>query len=157
MIPQLKKIATDSIESSYRLLGKWNNLPTFEIFGLDFMIDEHFKPWLIEINTNPCLQTSSTTLERIIPRMVDNAFKLSLDLMYPPPMNWQNSKKHYLANRVTTNLFELIFDEAKKSSGLLISDEIIMQMGEIEEDNEIYDEPNETNTTMLVHQSLDQE
>lgn len=53
--PQLKKIATDSIEATYQLLGDWNGLPTFEIFGLDFMIDEHFKPWLIEINTNPCL------------------------------------------------------------------------------------------------------
>jgi tubulin--tyrosine ligase len=27
----------------------------FEIFGLDFMIDEDFKVWLIEVNTNPCL------------------------------------------------------------------------------------------------------
>ena len=53
--PQLKRIATDSIEATYHLLGDWNGLPTFEIFGLDFMIDEHFKPWLIEINTNPCL------------------------------------------------------------------------------------------------------
>ena len=27
----------------------------FEIFGLDFLIDENFKVWLIEANTNPCL------------------------------------------------------------------------------------------------------
>jgi len=28
------------------------------VFGLDFMIDEDFKVWLIEVNTNPCLELS---------------------------------------------------------------------------------------------------
>jgi len=45
--------------------------------------------------------------------MVDNAFKLSIDLMFPPPLNWQNSKKHYLPNNVSKNLFEIVFDEEK--------------------------------------------
>lgn len=27
----------------------------FELFGLDFMIDEKLKVWLIEVNSNPCL------------------------------------------------------------------------------------------------------
>ena len=39
ILPQLKRIATDSIEATHHLLGKWNGLPTFEVFGLDFMID----------------------------------------------------------------------------------------------------------------------
>ena len=29
-----------------------------KIYGLDFMIDANFKPWLIEVNTNPCLETN---------------------------------------------------------------------------------------------------
>lgn len=43
---------------------------TFEIFGLDYMIDDNFKTWLIEVNTNPCLAISSSILSRIIPAMV---------------------------------------------------------------------------------------
>ena len=31
----------------------------FEIFGFDFMIDVQFNVWLIEVNTNPCLEESS--------------------------------------------------------------------------------------------------
>lgn len=32
-----------------------NKMFGYELFGLDFMIDESFKVWLIEVNTNPCL------------------------------------------------------------------------------------------------------
>ena len=50
----------------------------YKIFGLDFMIDEDFKVYLIEINTNPCLEISSTILARIIPNMIDNVLKYYL-------------------------------------------------------------------------------
>jgi hypothetical protein len=48
---------------------------TFEIFGLDYMIDENFKVWLIEANTNPCLELACPLLGRLIPGMLENAFK----------------------------------------------------------------------------------
>lgn len=48
---------------------------SFEIFGYDFMIDEDLKPWLIEVNTNPCLELSSSYLARLIPAMVENSIK----------------------------------------------------------------------------------
>ena len=34
----------------------------FEIFGYDFILDSNMKPWLIEVNTNPCLEESSRIL-----------------------------------------------------------------------------------------------
>lgn len=75
------------------------------------MLDENFRPWFIEINTNPCLETSCPLLLRIIPPMVENAFRIGIDPMFPPP-NWPNSKKHLLPdNMLETNKFELIFDE----------------------------------------------
>lgn len=42
----------------------------FEIFGLDFMIDEAYNVWLIECNSNPCLELSCPLLGKIIPKMV---------------------------------------------------------------------------------------
>ena len=39
------------------------------------MIDENFKPWLIEINTNPCLESSAPILSKIIPTMIENVFR----------------------------------------------------------------------------------
>jgi hypothetical protein len=46
----------------------------FEIYGYDFMIDSEFNVWLIEINTNPCLEESSNILKCLIPRMLGICF-----------------------------------------------------------------------------------
>lgn len=39
------------------------------------MVDEDFKVYLIEVNTNPCLETGSTLLARLIPNMIENALR----------------------------------------------------------------------------------
>jgi hypothetical protein len=45
------------------------------------MIDQNFKTWLIEVNTNPCLELSSPLLARIIPSMIENALKIALVIL----------------------------------------------------------------------------
>ena len=47
---------TDKPESFKPILNQ------FELFGYDFMIDEDMKVYLIEVNTNPCLDTSPCPL-----------------------------------------------------------------------------------------------
>ena len=69
-------------------LNPQNKKYQFEIFGYDFMIDESIKPWLIEVNTNPCIEETSQLLKMLLPRMIDDAFKLTLDYLYPPPKNF---------------------------------------------------------------------
>ena len=64
---------------------------SFELFGYDFLVDETFKAWLIEINTNPCLEESSKLLKMLLPRMIgnfliiiiDDALKLTVDQIFP--------------------------------------------------------------------------
>ena len=55
-----------------------------ELFGYDFIIDQELTPWLIEVNTNPCLEESSGLLKVLLPRMIDDALKLTVDLVFPP-------------------------------------------------------------------------
>lgn len=45
-----------SLNCTVKKLNEHNRKFTFEIFGYDFMIDETGHPWLIEVNTNPCLE-----------------------------------------------------------------------------------------------------
>ena len=66
----MKKVAADIFRSVYTKVNPNKKDFTFEIFGLDYMIDENFKVWLIEANTNPCLELSSPLLGRIIPGML---------------------------------------------------------------------------------------
>ena len=42
----------------------------FELFGFDFMIDYTGHVWLIEVNTNPCLEESNFFLSQFIPRVL---------------------------------------------------------------------------------------
>ena len=65
----------------------------FEIFGYDFMVDKDLKPWLIEVNTNPCIECPNDLLKQLVPRMLDDAFKLTVDQLYPPIKDLKVFKK----------------------------------------------------------------
>ncbi len=51
----------------------------FEIFGFDFFVDKDFNVFLLEVNTNPGLEESSNLIKMLVPRMIDDALRLTLD------------------------------------------------------------------------------
>ncbi len=85
LLPQIKKIVTDTFRAVHHIIDPHKRQHTFEIFGYDFMIDQEFKLYLIEVNTNPCLEVSSPLLGRIITNMVDTGLKYAFGL-------WHNKK-----------------------------------------------------------------
>lgn len=56
---------------------------TFELFGFDFILDEDMNSWLIEVNTNPCLEESSKLLKSYLPRMIEDMLQLTVDNLFP--------------------------------------------------------------------------
>jgi hypothetical protein len=52
------------------------------------MFDDDFKTYLIEVNTNPCLELGCPLLARLIPNMVENSLRLTIDPLFPPPENF---------------------------------------------------------------------
>lgn len=84
----MKNLATECIRAVHLNIDPEKRESSFEVFGLDFMIDDNFKVWLIEVNTNPCLEPSSSLLARLIPTMIENAFRVAIDpILMPPPSN----------------------------------------------------------------------
>ena len=70
IIPKMKSIATDIIHASAMNIDPDRRMNNFQIFGLDFMIDVNYDVWLIEVNTNPCLENSCPVLNKIIPMFI---------------------------------------------------------------------------------------
>ena len=102
VMPKIKVLVRDSIAATHRKLDPNNRQQTFEIFGYDFMVDEFFHPWLIEVNTNPCLELSGSYLSVLIPGMLKDAFHIALDQFFV------NDHTNFEENK-----FSLIFDQAR--------------------------------------------
>ena len=101
---------TDTFRAVYGKIDPKRRVNTFEIYGYDFMFDDDFKVYLIEVNTNPCLELGCPLLARLIPTMVENALRLSVDPLFPAPENW-SQKKCVVNDICPENKFELIFDD----------------------------------------------
>lgn len=56
------------------------------------------KVYLIEVNTNPCLETSCPLLMKIVSNLIENTFKICVDPFFPPPMEWPGSKKFQMGD-----------------------------------------------------------
>ncbi|XP_058497819.1 protein polyglycylase TTLL10 isoform X1 [Solea solea] len=52
----------------------------FDLIGCDFMVDEDFKVWLLEMNCNPALHTNCEVLKQVIPQTVVETLDLTLEI-----------------------------------------------------------------------------
>lgn len=79
IIPIIKSLIIRTFLASRKILDPNKRKNCFELFGFDFILDEDFNVWMIEVNTNPCIEESSTLLKAYLPRLIDDMLKLSVD------------------------------------------------------------------------------
>ena len=84
LLPQIRHLVAESFRSVIFKIDPFRRVNSFEIFGFDFMIDDAFVINMIEANTNPCLELSCPLLTRIIPPMLESAFRIAVDPLLPP-------------------------------------------------------------------------
>ena len=74
-------VTANSVKDKINLANRAN---CFEIFGYDFILDIDYKPFLLEINTNPGYEESSPLIKMLVPRMIDDAMRLTIDKEFDP-------------------------------------------------------------------------
>ena len=84
VLAKMKYISAMTLNTIRKKVNPNKRKLCFELFGFDFFLDIDYNVWLIEVNTNPCLEESSNILRRLLPRMLDDMFKLTLDQIYQP-------------------------------------------------------------------------
>lgn len=75
----MKELVIKSMYSVRKTIDANKRKNCFELFGYDFILDEDFNVWLIEVNTNPCIEESSNLLKILLPRMIEDMMKLTID------------------------------------------------------------------------------
>jgi Tubulin-tyrosine ligase family len=81
----------------------------FELMGFDFMLDDDLKLYMIECNTNPCLETAqSILLQRLIPTVLDQTCKLAVD-----PFLRANEQQYANASEISLTEFkyEMVYEQ----------------------------------------------
>lgn len=91
----------------------YDNAMCFQILGFDIMIDNNFKPWLIEVNQSPSFKTDSGLDYEVKKQVLRDAFKL-LNINQEKRQKLIRLKKKNLALRILTGKQERI-DPAKRT------------------------------------------
>ena len=78
----MKDIALDCYLSAKNSMNPLKRKNSFEFFGFDFMIDEDFRVWLIEVNTNPYIGIHNDSMKNLLPLMLSGLFKIVLDPLF---------------------------------------------------------------------------
>eukprot|EP00826_Nyctotherus_ovalis_P014514 TRINITY_DN14052_c0_g4_i1.p1 TRINITY_DN14052_c0_g4~~TRINITY_DN14052_c0_g4_i1.p1 ORF type:complete len:470 (-),score=112.02 TRINITY_DN14052_c0_g4_i1:1073-2482(-) len=103
---RMKDVILDCYLSVKNELNQGGRRNCFELLGFDFLMDDDFRLWLLEVNTNPYLGIPNKYIEGLLPKMINDMFEIVLDPYIKP----QNG----VPAREVDNQFELIYSEARK-------------------------------------------
>jgi len=112
---KIKKILCYTIKSGDKKLERKPG--TFELIGCDFMIDDKFKVYLIEMNSNPAITLDTSHLAEIIPFVVYS----TLDLIIKINDRVNKLDEYFKSEEFNPKPFTVLINEAKNYSYIQMS------------------------------------
>jgi len=76
--PRMKEIAQWSLMCASECIEHRKN--SWELYGFDFMVDDNYNAWLIEINSSPACDYSTKTTERYVQKALVELLSVTLDV-----------------------------------------------------------------------------
>eukprot|EP00933_Yihiella_yeosuensis_P061481 TRINITY_DN64294_c0_g1_i1.p1 TRINITY_DN64294_c0_g1~~TRINITY_DN64294_c0_g1_i1.p1 ORF type:complete len:772 (-),score=175.13 TRINITY_DN64294_c0_g1_i1:72-2387(-) len=77
--PAMKQAVLDTLTAVQEpLANSKNGECCFEILGYDFMVDTNLGVWLLEVNTSPCMEYSTSITARLVPEVMEDSLKVLL-------------------------------------------------------------------------------
>ena len=121
-----------------------NNL--FELYGVDVLIDENFKPWLMEINLNPSLNCDSNLDLNIKSKVITDIFNIIGCVPFSHDGKFTSFEKETeFKNEKEKNLFETICEFRRPSGGF---ERIFPKSDNINIYNKFINNPGEENESL---------
>lgn len=80
----MKDLIIDTFLATKPQLNPNRRKHCFELLGYDFLIDEDFRLWLIEVNTNPYFGVPNAFIADLLPKMADDLMEIVVDPIYKP-------------------------------------------------------------------------
>jgi len=105
LLSRMKDLMIDTYLATIDDLNPRKRQNCFELLGYDFLIDEDFRVWLIEVNTNPYLGIPNKYIDWLLPKMINDLFDIVLDPSYKPA--------NRVAQRDVENKFELLYSKKR--------------------------------------------
>jgi len=81
--PAIRRIVRASLQCVQQAIENRRN--SHEIFGYDFMVDEGFNVWLLEVNSCPDLDYTTPTTEYLVRKCLHDLIKVVVDWADAPP------------------------------------------------------------------------
>lgn len=91
VISRIKDLIIDVFESSKDTINPNKRKKCFELLGFDFLIDEDFRTWLLEVNTNPYLGVPNEEMKELLEKMIDDLLEITIDGDYMPKESFLES------------------------------------------------------------------
>eukprot|EP00762_Andalucia_godoyi_P005703 ANDGO_06460.mRNA.1 Tubulin glycylase 3B len=103
--PAMKDIVRRSLKCGQDAVQGRKN--SFELFGYDFMLDEHLNVWLIEINSSPDLSYSTPVTASLVPEVSEDMMKVTVDWLSAQRQARKKGKRELVP--VDTGKFTLVY------------------------------------------------
>ena len=97
---QIEKIITLTSISLCSTCPNYDNC--FELFGFDIMIDNKYKPWLLEVNSSPAMAMDGPADSKVKPDLIKDTLRL-IDF---EPYEVYNKKSQMKNKRSNGNLIK---------------------------------------------------